>query len=283
MKIISAIKKKGFRFALRRFDKQYGIGALEKLISINWFNPFLTIYVCFRSFPLKQAVYLPLFVYGRPRIYGLSGQMHVEGKVSTGMIRFNISRPGAPSVGTLQSEIINHGLIIYRGFCEIRTGCRIRVGEEGTIDFGNNIILADLCNIGCYSRINVGNTTLIAHRSQIFDSNYHYLANFEQHIVSQITKPIVIGNNCWICNSSSISKGTILPDFTIVASHSMVGKDFSDLEKGSIIGGVPAKPIARNIYRVENKLFTRKLYKFFQDTEEPVYQIKQDMRIEDIL
>lgn len=282
MEIISAIKKKGFRFALRRFDKQYGIGALEQLISINWFNPILTIYVCFRSFPLKQAVRIPLFVYGRPRIYGLSGQMHVESKVSMGMIRFNISSPGSPNVGSLQSEIINHGFIIFRGLCEIRTGCRIRVDEKGILDFGNRIRLADMCNIGCYSRIKIGDMTRIAHRSQIFDSNYHYLANFEKHIVSQITQPIEIGNNCWICNSNTISKGAKIPDFTIVASHSMVNKDFSGIEKGSVIGGVPAKLMARNTYRIENKSFTRELCKFFQETEEPVYQLSQDMGIEDI-
>ena len=283
MNIISAIKKKGIRFALRRFDKQYGLGALEQMISKNWFNPFLTIYVCFRSFPLKQAVCFPLFVYGRPRIYGLSGRMRVEGNVSPGMIHFNDSHPGAPCIGSLQSEIINHGLIIFRGRCEIRTGCRIRIGEEGVLDFGNNIRLADMCNIGCYSHIIIGNTTRIAHRSQIFDSNYHYLANFEKHIVSPITKPIVIGNNCWICNSTSISKGAIIPDFTIVASHSMVGKDFSDLEKGAIIGGVPAKLMARHTYRIENKTFTRHLHKFFQENNETIYHMNKDMVIDDIL
>lgn len=283
MKITSAIKKRGIRFALRRFDKQYGLGALEQITAKNWFNPLLTIYVCLRSFPVKQAVRLPLFVYGHPRIYGLSGRMQIEGKVSSGMIRFNISNPGSPCIGSLSSEIINHGLIIFHGLCEIRTGCRIRVGEVGILDLGDKIRLADMCNIGCYSRITIGNTTRIAHRSQIFDSNYHYLANLEKHIVPQIIKPIVIGNNCWICNSTSISKGAKIPDFTIVASHSMVGKDFSDLEKGSVIGGVPAKLMARNTYRIDNKTMTQNLYKFFQESDESVFLLKLDTSIDDII
>lgn len=283
MNIISAIKKRGFRFALRRFDKLYGIGALEQMISKNWFNPFLTFYVCLRSFPIKQAVRFPLFVYGRPRIYGLSGRMRVEGKLSTGMIHFNDSHPGAPCIGSLQSEIINYGLIIFHGLCNIRSGCRISIGEDGILDLGNNIRICDMCVIGCFSRIIIGNMTRIAHCCQILDSNYHFMLNLEKRIVTQITKPIEIGNNCWICNSTSISKGVIIPDFTIVASHSMVGKDFSDLQKGSVIGGIPAKQIAYNIYRIENKSFIRNLYKFFQENEENIYQINKDMRIEDIL
>ena len=283
MKLIDDIKRKGLRFAIRRFDSKYGLGALERLLFRNWFNPFLTIYVCLRSFPILQAIRLPMFVYGRPRIYGLSGQMQIEGKITMGMIRFNATYPGAPCVGSLQSEIINNGRIVYHGKCEIRTGCRIKTGENGILEFGSNTKICEMCNIGCYLNIKIGNTARIAHRSQILDSNYHYLANFEKHIVPNIKRPIEIGHNCWICNSSSISGGAKIPDFTIVASHSLVGKDFSNLNGGSLIGGIPAKLIANNIYRIWNKQMIHDIYKLFNENSETVFHLGEDTCVDDIL
>jgi acetyltransferase-like isoleucine patch superfamily enzyme len=109
------------------------------------------------------------------------------------------------------------------------------------------------------------------------------LANFEKHIVPQITRPIEIGHNCWICYSSSISGGAKIPDFTIVASHSLVGKDFSDLNNGSLIGGIPAKLIANNIYRIWNKKMTNNIYKFFQENSETVFHLGEDTCFDDIL
>lgn len=283
MKIINDIKRKGLRFAIRRFDRLYGLGALEQMIAKNWFNPFLTVYVCLRSFPIKQAVRLPLYIYGRPRIYGLSGRMRVDGKLSTGMIHFNISHPGAPCIGSLQSELINYGQILFHGKCEISAGSKVKTSESGILEFGNNSKICEMCNIGCYVHIKMGNTTRLSHYSQIFDSNYHFMASLEKHTVAPLTSPIEIGNNCWICNSTSISKGAKIPDFTIVASHSLVNKDFSGLEKGSIIGGIPAKLIAGNTYRIENKKLHRILYKFFQESSERVFILNNTVEINDIL
>ena len=43
-----------------------------------------------------------------------------------------------------------------------------------------------------------------------------------------------------------------MPDFTIVASNSLVGKDYSDIPESSMIGGIPAKLIATGFRKVEN-------------------------------
>ena len=56
---------------------------------------------------------------------------------------------------------------------------------------------------------------------------------------------IVIGEHCWITSRCTILKGAILPAGTVVASNSLVNKRFED--KNTIIGGVPASIIRRNV------------------------------------
>ena len=70
---------------------------------------------------MRQAIRFPFYAYGRPRIYGLSGNMLIDGPVKPGMILFNHSmhRFGAPSLMSVQSEICNRVIIICKGSCDI--------------------------------------------------------------------------------------------------------------------------------------------------------------------
>ena len=275
------LQKHSFKEIIKIIDYQYGLGFLERSLSSNWLNPILTIYLNFRSFPFKQAIYLPFFVYGRPRIYGLSGQMMIEGKVKTGMIKFNFVKPGAPSNMSVQSEIMNLGLIIFRGSGFIGTGSKIVVGHNAVLDIGKNFKITDMCNIGCFYKIHIGEKSRIVHRCQVFDSNYHYVANFARRVVPNYMQPIHIGKGCWICNSSSITGGSIIPDYSIVTSNSLVNKDFSSSPESSLIGGIPAKLIASNFRRVENPQKERIISKFYKETPDGIYHIPDEDSIND--
>ena len=275
-KIIIKIKNKSWKSFVTSLDIRYGLGALERNLASNWFNPFLTIWLNFRSFPMSVAIFFPVFVYGRPRIYGLSGNMEVKGKVVPGMIKFNQTRNGSPSNMDVHSEICNNGLIIFRGRGIIGTGCRIFVAQGKVLDFGANFKITDMCNIGCFSGIIIGEQSRITHRCQILDANYHYVANFNKKLVPYWTKPIKIGKGCWICNSVTISSGAILPDFTIVASNSLVSKDFSDIPESSMIGGIPAKYLASGLRRIENVDIERKIGNFYKQNPKGIFEIPSE-------
>lgn len=272
-KIQAFIKKHGVRALFQMIDRKIGFGFLERMIFTNWFNPFLTIYLNFRSFPFSQAWKLPIFVYGRPRLLGLCGTIRVEGKVSMGMISFNALKPGAPSNMGVQSEICNYGEIIFHGKGHIGTGNRIVVGVNGVLDIGQNFKITDMCNIGCFKKIFIDEQSWIVHRCQVFDSNYHYVANFTKMVVPPYIKSVTIGKGCWICNSSTIMGGVVLPDFTIVGSNSLVNKDFSDLPKGSMIGGIPAKYIASGFRKVENFEMIKNINEFYRNNPLSVYKL----------
>ena len=276
-KIISKIKSHSLSENLQFLDAHFGLGKLELMIAKNWLNPFATFYLNIRSFPLKQAIKFPIFVYGRPRFYGLSGTMKIEGKIKPGMIKFNVTLPGAPSNMSTQSEIFNNGTIIFKGKGEIGTGTKISTSFRATLQIGRNFRIADYCNITCSTQITIGEQNRIAHRCQIIDSNYHFIANFNKKIIPRYSRPISFGKGCWICNSSTITGGTILPDYTIIGSNSLVNKDFSTVPDSSIIGGIPAKLIATGFRKVENSHIVSKVFNYFKShCDSPYYPISDD-------
>ena len=59
-------------------------------------------------------------------------------------------------------------------------------------------------------------------------------------------------------------KGTYLPAYTIVASNSLVNKNFKEMGKHCMIGGVPAKYITNGVERL--LLNDREIDKLFNGT-----------------
>lgn len=246
------------------------VAMFERLPYINWFNPLATLYINFRSFPLKQAWRLPVFVYGWPRLFSLFGTMECVGKCKPAMIKFNQTNYGMPNNPLTSSAINNWGKIIFHGKCEIFTSNKINVGRGAVLELGGIKIMCE-CNITAHQSVRIGNYTWITHRCQVMDSNFHFVANFTNGRIPKYTRPIIIGDYCWICNTSTIAAGSILPDKTIVASNSLVNKDMSNVPEESIIGGIPAKLISTGYRRVCSRKLELTMYKFFTDNPDYNY------------
>lgn len=247
---------------IRKLKREYV--KLERLPYINWFNPFCTLYLNLRCFPLKQALKFPIYVYGRPRLYSLYGTMECVDKCYSGMIRFNQTNAEAPNIAVANSGINHWGKILFYGKCQIYTGNKINTGKNGVIELGDSTKIMHFCNITSYTSIKIGAQSRIVHRCQVLDTNFHFIADFNKNRVKRIAQPITIGDYCWICNSTTVTGGAVIPNKTIVASNSLVGKDYSDIPEESMIGGVPAKLIATGYRRVENQKLELEIYSYFE-------------------
>lgn len=250
--------------------------SFERLPYVNWFNPFCTFYLNFRCFPFRKAIKLPVYVYGRPKLYSLYGTMECVDRCYSGMIRFNQTNTSAPSLTATNSEIDHWGKIIFHGKCQIYTANKINTGINGVLELGNCTKIMSFCNITAYSNIKIGEQSWIVHRCQILDTNFHFIADFNKHRVKAIAHPITIGNYCWICNSTTVTGGAIIPNKTIVASNSLVGKDYSDIPEESMIGGIPAKFIATGYRKVENKKLEGRIIRYFNENpNEEFYPLEE--------
>lgn len=209
----------------------------------------------FKMFPFKTACKLPVLFYGSVTLRSLEGMVQIKGRIFPGMIKFGVHEwylATAKPVVTMT----NNGTIIFNGPIRFLQGCYITVARKAVLEFGSKGALCgtDL-KIMCFEHIKLGDNVRIPWGIQIYDTGFHYL-EFEDgnKPISSLTKPIIIGDNVWIGNSSSITKGAIIPNDTIVASNSLVNHDFSTIKPYSLLAGVPAKVKAEGLKRVwDNK------------------------------
>ena len=252
-------------------------------IFCHCFNPLYTLYFNLVFFPFKQAIKMPVFVYGWPKLFSQSGSFECEGKCRPGMLRLNVSFSEGPQYSGGNSEFLIYGKVILRNFndkeiCEIGSGCRFSAFPNSEVVIYGNSKIANYCNITIYSKLTIGTVSRIAHRCQIIDSNYHYIADFVKGRVKRLATPIYIGDYCWVCNSTTVTGGAIIPKRTIVGSNSLVNKDMSSIPEGSIIGGAPAKLITSGSYRVENGELEKEINDFFlANPNEAFYMLDKNL------
>lgn len=141
--------------------------------------------------------------------------------------------------------------------------CNIILGKNSILEIGDNVYISDsvriivhdnaklIINKGVYiswnslissnSEVIIGNNTLIAHFVTIIDTNKRF--NDINTIIRKQgseTRPIYIGEDCWITTGVVILGGTILTKHNIIAANSVVNKKF---EENCLIGGIPGKVI----------------------------------------
>lgn len=110
------------------------------------------------------------------------------------------------------------------------------------LTFGKNVSIGNRCSFLVADELFIGDNCLIA-SDVLFTTESHgidplsYESYNKQPLVS---KPIVIGEGCWIGEKVSIMPGVVIGEKSIIATNSVVTKSFPPY---SMIAGIPAKII----------------------------------------
>lgn len=195
----------------------------------------------FRYFPIKIAIRFPVLIGVGCRLDKMRGKVEIIGPIKTGMILFGVGPTGLFDHRVDKSLFYNGGVLTFRGNARFGPGTRLL--NDGTMDIGKNFTVTGATKIICSERVSFGDDVLLSWEILIMDKDYHKMV-YEDH-ESEIKKPIVIGNHVWIGCRSSILKGTVISDDSVVAAMACVNRSFK--EKSILIGGIPAKVIKNNI------------------------------------
>lgn len=122
---------------------------------------------------------------------------------------------------------------------KITDGNRLSVGKNTSIGGASFI-----CGEG--KSISIGDNCMIAWGIEFRNTDSHAIFDLDSKERVNLAEDIIIKNNVWIGAHSTILKGVIISDGSIVSIKSLVTKKFMDTN--IIIGGVPAKVIKRNVY-----------------------------------
>jgi len=254
---------------MRKDSKVYlFLSRWKRRIGYN-FNLLKTLSVNFKFLPFNQAIHLPIFVYGKVHIFGHSGKIIIDDRIRTGMIHLGMNTDRfSASKGSAFINIA--GTLIFKGTALFSIDYTLNIFGECTIGkysaFGNGV------KFFCGNKIYLGKCCRITVESQVFDTNFHYMRNIETGRVYLRDGMVEIGDYCWIGNRTTITKGTRLPDFSIVASNSLVNKCFiSSEEKYPFFAGAPAKIIGSTRVRIFDPLEEEKIDWFFKNNPDATY------------
>jgi acetyltransferase-like isoleucine patch superfamily enzyme len=118
---------------------------------------------------------------------------------------------------------------LYRGF-EVRRPRKLRIGNSTII--GHGALLDARMGLTIGSNVNLSNEVMIWTLHHDYNS-----PNF-----AQVGKQIIIEDYVWICSRAIILPGVTIGKGAVVAAGAVVSRD---VEPYTVVGGVPAKPIAK--------------------------------------
>lgn len=147
-----------------------------------------------------------------------------------------------------QFEIFRKYRISLLRLFRAKADWKASVHPTAKIEYPWNLTIGPLSSIGekawiyAMSPISIGEKTCIGKDAYLITGSHNiYSNNFEL-----ITKPITIGNGCWLTTGVTVLQGCEIGDFCVVAANSTVTKSF---EPYSVIGGNPAKFIKKRIIK----------------------------------
>lgn len=237
---------------------------VKEYFSIIYLVP-LSLIFCFRNLPFKQAIKLPILIcpsslfpfIWKNIILKPKGRFLINCKsVKTGMIRLGVNLVSIyPNKGIL---IDNKKEIVFNGKCVIGNGSILSVLPTGSLQFGDKFYATTTLRVVCAQKIVFGDNCLIGWDNLFMDTDLHVIKKYSSNSRLGVGyKPIRIGANNWFCMKTVSLKGTITPDFTIVANNSVLRDDYSNIGNYCIIGGVDEVKIKkRDVYldRQDNQI-----------------------------
>ena len=202
---------------------------LKYYFQLNWLK---TLYVNFRTLPLRSAIKLPVLIFPRTRIKSLRGRVIIDGKIVHGMIK--IGRCDVVSLTGADTVLSITGTLHLAGKAVIGRGSSLVVQKNATLQLGENFRITGGTTILCEKSITVGNSFLSSWDNLIMDSDHHDIVDISGRVINPPC-PVTIGNHVWLGCRTTLLKGCTLPDNCIVAAGSVLTRNFT--QSNSVIGG----------------------------------------------
>lgn len=245
-------------------------------------NIIKTIYFNFKLLPFKNAFKLPFFLYGKVYIWNLSGRVILPKEITTGMIRIGYKWIDLWPTSFLPAQIQVQGSLKFCGAAIISGGANVNVqSKEGELIIGKNVVIGGGSICKCLKKIEIGDGTRITGNCTIMDCNMHYVKNIDTGVVANNRAPIMIGKNCWINAGSIVSKGAVIPDYSISARNSFLSKDYKEYGTNLFLVGSPAKPSSSKVQRIFTVEKQREYKEYFDSHDTQTLQLETGIELEE--
>ncbi len=230
-----------------------------------------------KAFGLAKGLRLPVFILGKIKMKSV-GNIVVKCPLRPGLITIGVNHDTVAAPCTV---FHNTGTVEVYGRVYLSFGSVFL--NSGTVVFRGSNLIGKQCTFDIHQRLEIGHNVSIGYECHITDSDDHYVIDVNTHQVHRNAAPVIIGNFNWFGSNCFIKKGTITPDYLIVASpFSMLSKDYSSLPPHTVVAGCPARPVKQGIRRIYNSREERTIAEFFRHhPEEDCYQLDKDLDLDE--
>jgi len=228
------------KFIYRRLRSKFRF-----FISVNWIK---TYYFNYKKFPFSIARKLPVFFYGKIKFSSLRGKVIIDAPIKKAMIGYGQSFE-FPTTSKGVAEMSLNGIIVFKGNVQIGKDVCLQIADGAYFEMGHFSCLGSGTLVICREKIVLGYYARVGYQTQFIDTTIHQLIDNVTEKKAPMTRPIFLGDENWVGNKTTIMKGTITSNNCIIASNSLLNKDYSELGNNILIGGIPAKLLKENISR----------------------------------
>ena len=148
---------------------------------------------------------------------------------------------GPPAFAPAVLKLYRSSRLITKGWVHMAPGTSVVVGPGATLELGGSTFFSG-GTILCSESIVIGELVAIAWDSDISDSDMHPIVVDGEPFPA--SAPIRIGDHVWIGAGARIMKGVTIGNGAIIAAGAIVTKD---VLPRTLVGGVPARPIRKNV------------------------------------
>lgn len=232
---------------------------IKLIFKINWIK---TLYINFKTQKFAIAVKLPIIVVGKLKIYSLKGEIVLNFKPKFGTVIIGKDFDHFPN-SLLPVKILINNKIVFHGPTIISGGTTL-TSWNGVIEIGKYTSIGSGNVIKSQKSIKIGNYSRIVSNCVIMDTNVHFVLDNHTKEIQNIFGSILIGKYCWINAGTTISKGSVLPDYSITGRNSLINRDYSVHNSGGLLlVGAPSVIKAKNIQKIFNYQNESKLKEYF--------------------
>jgi acetyltransferase-like isoleucine patch superfamily enzyme len=201
-----------------------------------------TIYFNFHYLPFGQAIRLPILVSHRVWLKKAGGKVILNGPIRPGIVAIGFGDVGIFDKIKSRSVWEVYGSVVFEGLARFGHGSKIVV--YGQLEIGDWFNISAESSIICRKHIRFGKQCLLSWDVLIMDTDFHPIKD-SGGVILNPNKEIIIGDYVWICCRSTILKGSVIGNMSVVAAGSFVNKPL--VEQNSLIGGHPAKVLRKGI------------------------------------